>query len=107
MIALGESLGCTFAVRLAAEHPELVDAVLLSAPAVRINPDMYAGHGQIIKGLEAVIKPSHEIKMSGFFADLVSKRPEVQNEMIDDPLIRKELSIGELLNTDEFVKRCV
>ncbi len=107
IIALGESLGCSFAVRLAAEHPELVDAVLLSAPAMKVNPDMYAGHGQIIKGVEAVIKPSHEVNMKSFFADLVSQRPDVRNEMLDDPLIRKELTIHALLSTDEFVGKTV
>ncbi len=41
--------------------------------------------------------------MSGFFAELCSKRPEVQEEMMADPLILKELPIGALISTDEFV----
>jgi acylglycerol lipase len=105
LMVMGESLGCSFAVRLAAEHPELANAIMLSAPAAKINPDMYAGHGQVVKGIAAVVRPSHEINMSSFFADLVSKRSDVQNEMIDDPFIRKKLTIHALLDTDEFVKK--
>lgn len=103
LIALGESLGCTFCVRLAAEHPELVKAIALSAPAVRINADMYAGKGQIVKGVEAVFKPHHEVDMHSFFAELVSKNPAVQSEMVDDPMVLKKLPLGALLSTDEFV----
>jgi alpha-beta hydrolase superfamily lysophospholipase len=69
LIAMGESLGCTFCVKLAAEHPELVNGVILSAPAVHINSDMYAGKGQIRQGVKAVFKPQHEVDMSSFFTD--------------------------------------
>ncbi len=102
LIALGESLGCTFCVKLAAEHPELVDGLILSAPATALNKDMYAGHGQVAQGIKAVIAPSHEVNLKGFFAELCSHRVEVQKEMTDDPLIRKELKLGELIATDVF-----
>lgn len=105
LIALGESLGCTFCVRLAAEHPDLISGIVLSAPALKINKDMYAGHGQIIQGLKAVMSKSHEVNMSGFFTDLVSKRPVVQNEMMDDPFVLKKLTISALLSTDDFVAK--
>jgi alpha-beta hydrolase superfamily lysophospholipase len=104
LLAMGESLGCTFCVRLAAEHPELISGIMLSAPAVDLNKDMYGGDGQIRQGIKAAFKPSHEVNMSGFFAELCSKRPEVQQEMMDDPLILKKLPIGALLSTDEFVR---
>jgi len=103
LIVLGESLGCTFCVRLAAEHPELVFGIALSAPAVKLNHDMFAGHGQILDGVAAAIKPDHELNMKGFFAELCSARPQVQQEMLDDPYIRKELTIKALLSTDENV----
>lgn len=102
VIAIGESLGCTFCVRLAAEHPDLVDGIILSAPATALNKDMYAGHGQVVQGIKAVIVPSHEVNLKGFFAELCSHRVEVQKEMTDDPLIRKELKLHELISTDEF-----
>jgi len=105
LIAVGESLGCTFAVRLAAEHPELVNAIAISAPAVKVNKDMYAGHGQIRQGVRAVLDPDHEVDLKPFFAGLCSSRPEVQKEMTDDPLILKQLKIRALLSTDKFVDK--
>jgi alpha-beta hydrolase superfamily lysophospholipase len=105
LIALGESLGCTFCVRLAGEHPDLVDGIALSAPAVKVNHDMYAGDGQIRQGIKAVLRPDHELNMSSFFTELVSERDNVKNEMTDDPLVRKKLKLGELLSTDEFVDK--
>lgn len=107
ILVAGESLGCTFAVRLGAEHPELVTGLILSAPAVKVNPLMYASPGDIKAGLAAITNLSFMVNLKGFFTNLVSGRAEVVNEMIDDPYIVKELSLGELLSTDEFVEKTV
>lgn len=105
LIALGESLGCTFCVRLAAEHPELVKGIILSAPAVKLNKDMYAGKGQIRHAVKSVVIPEHEVNLSGFFADLCSGRKEVQNEMKDDPFILKKIRLAHLIGTDAFCEK--
>lgn len=105
LLALGESLGCTFCVKLAGEHPDLVSAIILSAPAVRVNPDMYAGKGQIRQGIKAAVRPHHQIDLTGFFGELCSQRPEVQAEMLDDPFVCKKLSLGSLIATDLFVDK--
>jgi alpha-beta hydrolase superfamily lysophospholipase len=105
LIALGESLGCTFCVKLAAEHPDLLTGIVLAAPAVKVNKDMYGGEGQIRQGIKAVIRPSHELNMSSFFADLCSQRADVQQEMLIDPYIVKKLPLGALISTDEFVDK--
>jgi alpha-beta hydrolase superfamily lysophospholipase len=105
VIALGESLGCTFCVKLAAEHPELLQGIVLSAPAVKVNADMFAGRGQIKQGLKAIVTPHHEMDMKDFFAELVSERKEIQDEMLDDPMVLKKLTLGSLISTDEFVDK--
>ncbi|MDZ4836450.1 MAG: alpha/beta fold hydrolase [Candidatus Melainabacteria bacterium] len=102
LIALGESLGCTFCVKLAGEYQDLIPAIVLSAPATKLNKDMYAGHGQVRQGIKAVVTPHHELSLTGFFADLCSSRVEIQKEMTEDPMILKKLSLGELISTDEF-----
>lgn len=107
IICAGESLGCTFAVRLGAEHPELVTGLILSAPAVKVNPLMYASPGDVKAGLAALTNPGFLVNLKGFFTNLVSGRTEVVNEMLDDPYIVKELSLGELLSTDQFVEKTV
>jgi alpha-beta hydrolase superfamily lysophospholipase len=103
LIVLGESLGCTYALRLAAEHKDLVDGIVLSAPAVMVNPDMYIGHGNVRQGVAALIKPSHTVQLNAFIRNLVSERPDVVNEMLDDPHILKALPLLNLIATDEFV----
>lgn len=105
IFAMGESLGCTFCVKLAAEHPELITAIVLSAPAVKVNKEMYAGRGQVVQGVKAVLSPHHELDLKGFFAELCSSREDVQKELLDDPLVLKKLTIGALLSTDLFVDK--
>ena len=105
LIALGESLGCTFCVQLAAEHPELISGIILSAPAVKVNHSMYAGKGQIRQGIKAVVKPHHKMDLRSFFASLCSHREDVKAEMVDDPFVRKELPLTSLIATDLYVDK--
>lgn len=105
LIALGESLGCTFCVQLAAENHDLVQGTILSAPAVKVNKDMYMGNGQIRAGLKSVVMPDHEMDLTGFFAELCSERPQVQKEMLDDPFILKKITLRRLIATDLYVDK--
>lgn len=103
LIAMGESLGCTFSVRLAAEHGDLVDGIVLGAPAVHLNAKMYATPADLLQGVEALLKVHHNVNLHGFISGLVSSRPEIVKEMEDDPHILKQLPLSALLSTDEFV----
>lgn len=103
IVLLGESLGCTFCVRLAGEHPDLVYGIVLSAPAVKVNADMVVGAGNLKRGIKAAVSPHHEMDLNPFIRNLVSGRKQVTAEMLDDPLITKRLSLGALISTDSFV----
>ena len=105
ILALGESLGCTFCVKLAGEHKDLVDGMILSAPAVRINPSMYATPTDIKEGFAALLKRGHKVSLKQFITHLVSTRQDVAQEMMDDPLILKEIRIRDLLATDLFCEK--
>lgn len=105
LVALGESLGCTFCVRLAGEHKDLVYGIILSAPAVKVNADMFVGGGNIPRGVKAAISPHHNMDLHPFIRNLVSGRKQVTEEMLDDPLITKSLTLGALLSTDSFVDK--
>ena len=102
LIALGESLGCTFCVRLASEHKDLVNGLVLSAPAVKVNPDMYATRKDIEEGFLSLIKRNHKVSLKQFITHLVSGRTEVSEEMMDDPLVLKEIKLTDLISTDLF-----
>jgi len=103
VVVLGESLGCTFAVRLAAEHKDLVNGIILSAPAVKLNPKMYIGHGNVARAAKAVVVPGHNVNLNAFMKNLVSPRKPVVDEMLDDPFILKSLPLSALISTDDFV----
>ncbi|HEY9783996.1 MAG TPA: alpha/beta fold hydrolase [Candidatus Obscuribacterales bacterium] len=105
IVVLGESLGCTFCVRLAAEHKDLVDGIILSAPAVKVNARMWASPGEVERGIKAVISPTHKVNLNAFITKLVSQRQEVIKEMLDDPLVLKQVSLLDLISTDEFVEK--
>ncbi|MDZ4834739.1 MAG: alpha/beta fold hydrolase [Candidatus Melainabacteria bacterium] len=105
IIALGESLGCTFCVRLASERKDLVSGMILSAPAVKVNPAMYASAKDIEQGFLALIKKDHKVSLTQFITHLVSNRPEVAQEMLDDPLILKSIKLTDLISTDLFCEK--
>lgn len=108
IMALGESLGCTFCVRLAAEQKGLVEGIVLSAPAVKLNAKMYADPGQlaqIAKGL--LISPTGTIDLKTFLSKLVSSRKEVIDEVLEDPLMLKKIHLTDLIATDLFVEKTI
>lgn len=106
LLIVGESLGATMALKLAGEHPELADGIILSSPAAKVHPLMYVYPDNIIEGAAAVLlRPKGEVKLNAFMRKLVSCNPKVGQELIDDPLVAKELTIGELLTSDSFVHK--
>ncbi|MBA3856371.1 MAG: hypothetical protein C0507_05620 [Cyanobacteria bacterium PR.3.49] len=105
VVLLGESLGCTFCIKIAGENPSLADGLVLSAPAVKVNPKMYISPSDIKAGLASLISKGHKVKLHGFLTKLVCPRKEVVDELLSDPLMTTELSLGELISTDEFVEK--
>jgi len=108
IIVMGESLGCTMAVRIAGEHPELIDKIILSAPAVRLNPLMFLSPASLRNGTYALmISPRFHMSLRGFINNLVSNDPKISKEMLDDPLILKEMPLCDLIKTQECVAKTI
>lgn len=106
IILIGESLGVTPCIRLAAEHGDLVDSMVLSGAAVRVNPLMIFHPKSIKAGLRGlIIDPMFNVKLEFFMEDLVSDDPRIVDELLNDPLIRKKLTIWNLLQTDRYVSK--
>lgn len=105
VILLGESLGCTFCIKVAGENQQLVDGLVLSAPAVKVNPKMYISPSDIKAGLASLVNRGHKVKLHSFLTKLVCPRKEVVDELLSDPLMTTQLSLGDLLATDEFVEK--
>ncbi len=108
LTVIGESLGSTLALQIAAEHPELVDRVILSAPAVKLNHAMFTNSQNVKSGLyAALISPRFQMNLQGFISKLVSNNPKICKEMLDDPLVRKKMPLSDLLQTESCVGRSI
>lgn len=106
LFVVGESLGTSFCIKLAAEHPELVEGLLLSGPTVKVNPLMYMHPQNAFAALKAlVISPTFNMSTTPFVKNLVSNDDDVIHELMEDPLCRKGLTIAELLQTQKFVSK--
>ena len=106
LTVVGESLGATLAVQIAGEHPELIDKLILSAPAVRLNHAMFTNSQTVVSSLYALaISPKFSMNLHGFISKLVSNNPKICEEMLNDPLVRKEMPLSDLLKTDMYVGR--
>ncbi|HEY9733116.1 MAG TPA: alpha/beta fold hydrolase [Drouetiella sp.] len=106
LFIMGESLGTTVCIKLAADHPELVSGLLLSGPTVKINPLMVLHPENMLAASWALlIHPRFNMSTSSFVKNLVSNDPDIVQEMLNDPLCRKGLTVAELLQTRRFVKK--
>ncbi|MBX9939401.1 MAG: lysophospholipase [Candidatus Obscuribacterales bacterium] len=104
LVIIGESLGATPCLHLAAEHPDLVDGIVISAPAVKVNPRMFLSPGSLAAGLQGIIiNPKFNVNLNFFMKQLVSSDKRVVDDMLNDPLMRHSLTIAELLETQEYV----
>jgi len=100
---LGESLGTSFCVRLAGEHHDLVDAIIVAAPTSRVNPLMFFAPRTIGQGVKALFMPGHQMSYSVFFDKLVSNNPEIIEELGADPEVLRRIPLSSLLETTDFV----
>ena len=105
LFAMGESLGTSVCIKLAADHPELVSGLILSGPTVKLHPLMVLHpHNVAAAGWALLIHPRFNMPTTAFVKNLVSNDPNIVQEMLNDPLCRKGLTIAELFKTGNFVK---
>jgi acylglycerol lipase len=106
LYVMGESLGTCLCVKLAAEHPQLVDGLILSSPTVKLNPLIFV-HPKVIAAstFGYFTEPRFQASTDAFVKHLVSNDPDIVNEMLADPLCRKGLNFRELFKTDSFVSK--
>lgn len=105
LFAMGESLGTSVCIKLAAEHPELVCGLILSGPTVKVHPLMVLHPHNMLAVGWALTHPRFKMSTEAFVRNLVSNDPDIVDEMLNDPLCRKGLTIPELLRTKNFVRQ--
>ncbi len=96
----GESMGGALSIRLAAKHPDLVDGVILSGPALILERH-YARlipRGLLTVATLGLAKVDFSKQISNFF----STDRRIAKELLDDPLVRKKFGVLELTETRKF-----
>lgn len=94
IIGLGESLGAALVVRLAAEHPDLVDGIVLSNPPIKrqkfFNPKT------ISCALRSLVQPHKQMDVTYYMKRYVSPDSRIVEARLNDPLGRNHLSASEI-----------
>lgn len=95
----GESLGGSMAIRLAAKHPELIDGLILCSPAIK----MYHPAKTFVDATLSLANHSHELDVSDFVKKNFSEDSQITEEGISDPLMRRHLSMVDLMESCRFI----
>jgi alpha-beta hydrolase superfamily lysophospholipase len=105
IFGVGESLGGHMVIRLAAEHPELVDGLVLSAPAVRRHTmiDPYL----VVNGAVLMANPRARLDVMPFVRRYASDDPRVIAELGSDPLLRRSMDVSELLKSTKAIRKTI
>jgi acylglycerol lipase len=93
----GESLGGAMAVRIAGSHSDLVDGLILSAPALKHYHQIPLS--TLADGVFILANPAHKVNISGYIKHYFSDDPAITKEAIADPLIRKHLNVAEIVSS--------
>ena len=103
IIACGESMGGSFAIRLAAQ-PGMVDKLIVSGPGLNLEfakePGMcnmfFQGTGNVLFG-----KP---MDFSRHIANYYARDPRVIQEILSDGLVRKQFQLDELMQSPRIAR---
>lgn len=105
VFGIGESMGAAMCIRLAACNPELVDALVLSSPAVKrrslIDPYLLVNAGIVMSN------PRAQLDLMPFVRKYCSDDPRVIEEKERDPLLRRHLSAFELLKATVEIRKTI
>ncbi|MBU6452397.1 MAG: alpha/beta fold hydrolase [Cyanobacteria bacterium REEB67] len=100
LILLGESMGGAIVLRVAAEHPELVDAVISSVP----SGSRYKGRKTAFRVGFNFLKHRHrQFDIGSSIVSQATDNADLRDMWEGDPNVRLKLSPAELLNFQKFM----
>ena len=103
VVACGESMGGSFAIRLAAQ-PGAVDDLIVSGPGLNLQftreCDM---RDMFIQGATNILHGA-PMDFSNHIRDYYAKDPRVTQEILTDPLVRKKFQLDELLQSPKIAE---
>ena len=105
---LGESMGATPCLKLASEHRDLVDGVMLSAAAVQINPLLFAHPMSAFEAtLPVVTSPHMNMRLNHFVNNMLSLDKDIKEDIKNDSEIRRRVTWIDLVKTQGYVAKAI
>jgi alpha-beta hydrolase superfamily lysophospholipase len=102
LYCIGESMGAGFAMYVAGQEPECVDGLIMSSPAVKrrlhIFPRLALDVGKVFAS------PKKEVDLSPYFRYFDPKDNRIAKEKLNDPLVRKRLTLMDLYKTLQAIR---
>lgn len=102
LYVIGESLGAGMAMHLAADMPQSIDGLVLSSPAIKRR--MYMEPRMVMDLTAMMMRPSKQIDLVPYIKRFASEDPDVVCTALQDPLVRKRLTVVDLLKTSQLIK---
>ena len=99
---IGESMGAGLSMRAAEAMPGEISGLVLSSPALKrrnyCEPEM-------VRDVAALFaNPVRQFDMVPYIRKFASEDPQIAQETIQDPMVRKTLSLKELLTTASVIR---
>jgi acylglycerol lipase len=102
LYCLGESMGAGFAMFAAAEKPSCVDGLILSSPAIKRRLHIFPR--LVLDVCEGFALPTKELSMVPYIKYFASDDRRILEEKLNDPLVRKRLSLADLYKTQQTIR---
>lgn len=100
---IGESLGAGMAIRVASEHKELVDGLVLSSPAIKARFNV---NFKVVKDITVfLVHPKKPVDLSPYIKEFSSESSQIANAALQDPLVRKSLPPSDIFRTAFLIRR--
>ncbi|HEY9784405.1 MAG TPA: alpha/beta fold hydrolase [Candidatus Obscuribacterales bacterium] len=99
---IGESLGADMVLYSVTQRPHLVDGMILSSPAIKRRLNLVP---RVAKDAAFVMQnPFKKLDLAPYIKMFASEDPRIVNEALSDPLVRKKLSVWDLLKTSQTIR---
>ena len=102
LYVIGESLGAGLALHLGADLPGTIDGLVLSSPAIKRRH--YMEPRMVVDLTVMMFKPKKTIDLVPYIKRFASEDPSIIKTAIEDPLVRKKLTVFDLLRTSQLIK---
>lgn len=102
LYVIGESLGAGLALHLGSDMPGTIDGLVLSSPAIKRR--LYMEPRMVMDLTVMMFNPKRTIDLVPYIKRFASEDPTIVQTAIEDPLVRKKLSVFDLLRTSALIK---